>query len=53
LFSLGRTRRGLGPDYYTVPGSLRVRMAVAYFGMLALLATGMWVAQHPLAQLPR
>ncbi len=51
LFSLGRLRRGMGPDYYTVPTALRVRMAVAYFGLLAVLAMGMWAAQHPLAQL--
>jgi Zn-dependent protease len=51
LFSLGRLRKGMAPDYYTVPGSLRVRMAVAYFGLLAVLATGMWVAQQPLAHL--
>jgi Zn-dependent protease len=51
LFSLGRLRRGMGPDYYTVPTALRVRMAAAYFGLLAVLATGMWVAQQPLAHL--
>jgi Zn-dependent protease len=51
LFSLGRTRRGLGPDYYVVPTALRVRMAAAYFGLLAVLAVGMWVAQQPLAHL--
>jgi Zn-dependent protease len=51
LFSLGRARRGTGPDYFAVARGLRIRMAAAYFGLLALLAMGMWVAQHPLAHL--
>ena len=51
LFGLGRARRGLGPGYFAVPTALRVRMAAAYFGLLAVLALGMWAAQQPLAGL--
>jgi hypothetical protein len=51
LFSLGRARRGLGPDYFAVPTAVRVQMAAAYFGLLAVMAIGMWVAQRPLAPL--
>jgi Zn-dependent protease len=53
LFGLGRARRGLAPDYYAVPAALRLRMALAYFGLLAVMALGMWAAQAPLAHLQR
>ncbi len=51
LFSLGRARRGPTADYFDVSASLRARMAVAYFGLAALLAVGMWVAERPLRHL--
>jgi Zn-dependent protease len=53
LFSLGRTLRGPSADYYAVPAPYRVRMGIAYFGLLAALALGMWAADHPLQDLRR
>jgi Zn-dependent protease len=51
LFSLKRTVRGPREDYYDVPAALRVRMGVYYFGLMALMALGMWAAEAPLAHL--
>jgi len=53
LFSIGRTIRGPGKEYYEVEPRKRVAMGVAYFGLLAALALGMWAADQPLKRLPR
>jgi Zn-dependent protease len=51
LFGLGRTIRGPRPGYYDVGPRQRLAVGAAYFGLIALLALGMWVADHPLAEL--
>lgn len=51
LFSLGKTLRGPRADYFDVPMEKRVQVGTWYFGLLALLALGMWAAQAPLADL--
>lgn len=51
LFGLARTIRGPSPDYFKVDARKRVIMGIAYFGLLALLALGMWVAEEPLEEL--
>jgi Zn-dependent protease len=48
LFSIGRTVRGPSPEYFAVASDKRLTMGVAYFGLLALLAMGMWVSQEAL-----
>ena len=49
LFTLGSTLRGPRKDYFEAPASQRIAMGVAYFGLIALLALGMWTAERPLA----
>lgn len=51
LFSLPRVMRGPRPGYFEVAGAKRVAIGAAYFGLLAALATGMWVADRPLEAL--
>lgn len=51
LFSLVRTVRGPSEGYFVVEPRKRVAMGAAYFGLLALLALGMWVADQPLESL--
>jgi len=34
--------------YYDVPAPRRVAMGAAYFGLLSLMALGMWLSQEPL-----
>ena len=48
LFSLGRTLRGPREGYFDVDPRKRLQIGAAYFGLLALLALGMWVADTPL-----
>jgi Zn-dependent protease len=48
LFGLGRTLRGPSEGYFDVaPGRRRV-MALAYFGLMAALTLGMWIADRQL-----
>jgi Zn-dependent protease len=51
LFSIGRTVRGPRKGYFDVPAHRRIAMGAAYFGLIALLALGMWVADRPLESL--
>ena len=51
LFSLPRVIRGPREDYYDVAPEKRFAIGVAYFGLAALLALGMWVADQPLEDL--
>jgi Zn-dependent protease len=51
LFSLGRTIRGPREGYFRVASNRRLAMGAAYFGLIALLALGMWVAERPLESL--
>jgi Zn-dependent protease len=44
LFNLGRA------GYFAVEPAKRVTMAAAYFGLMAALAIGMWLADMPLAE---
>ncbi len=53
LFSLGRTIRGPREGYFEVEPAKRVAMGAAYFGLMALLALGMWTANGPLESLQR
>ena len=50
LFSLGRTLRGPREGYFDVAPAKRLTMGLAYFGLVAALAIGMWVADMPLEQ---
>ncbi len=51
LFGLGRTVRGPRQGYFQVEPVKRWTMGAAYFGLLALLALGMWAANAPLESL--
>jgi len=51
LFTLGQTVRGPRQRYFDVAPARRLAMGVAYFGLLAALALGMWVADRPLEAL--
>jgi Zn-dependent protease len=53
LFGLGRTIRGPREGYFEVEPAKRVAMGAAYFGLMALLALGMWAANGPLESLQR
>jgi len=48
LFNLPRLLKPQSEDYYAVPTQRRVAMGVAFFGLLALMTLGMWVADQPL-----
>lgn len=48
LFTLGRTIRGPREAYFDVEPHRRRAIGIAYFGLLAALALGMWVADAPL-----
>ncbi len=48
LFTLASTLRGPRKDYYDAPASRRIAMGIAYFGLIVLLALGMWAAEVPL-----
>jgi Zn-dependent protease len=51
LFSLGRTIRGPTPGYFAVPSPARRLIGMAYFGLLIVMALGMWAADGPLQEL--
>lgn len=51
LLGLRRTVRGPRAGYFEVAARRRMAIATAYFGLLALLALGMWVADRPLQEL--
>ena len=51
LFTLGSTLRGPRKGYFDAPTSQRVAMGVAYFGLIVLLALGMWAAERPLEEI--
>ncbi len=51
VFGLGRTVRGPREGYFDVEPGRRIAMGGAYFGLMALLALGMWVANGPLESL--
>jgi Zn-dependent protease len=48
LIGLGRTFRGPREGYFDVEPHKRLAIGLAYFGLLASLALGMWVANVPL-----
>ena len=48
LFGLRRTMQGPREGYFDVKSDKRWTMGVAYFGLIALLAIGMWIADQPL-----
>jgi Zn-dependent protease len=48
LFSLPRTLRGPREGYFDVPPARRVAVGAAYFGLMAALAVGMWMADRRL-----
>jgi Zn-dependent protease len=48
LFSLGRTIKGPREGYFDVEPAQRLSIGVAYFGLIALLALGMWISSGPL-----
>jgi Zn-dependent protease len=51
LFSLPRVLRGPREGYFDVPPARRLAMGAAYFGLVAVLAVAMWVADQPLRHL--
>jgi len=51
LFGLARTLRGPRSGYYDVPREKRQLIGLAYFGLLIIMALGMFAAEHPLAGL--
>ncbi len=51
LLSLKQVIRGPREGYFEVPLWQRQAMGAAYFGLMALMALGMWVADTPLAVL--
>jgi Zn-dependent protease len=53
IFQFGKTWRvkSLNPGYYEVGAGKRVAMGAAYFGLIAFMALGMWVASQPLSAL--
>ena len=48
LMGLGRAIRGPRPGYYDVEPAKRVAIGAAYFGLAALLAWAMWIADQEL-----
>ena len=51
LFSIGRTIRGPGSGYFRVNSQKRLAIGMCYFGLLILLAVGMWVTGQSLESL--
>ncbi len=51
LFSFFRGWKNPDPAYYAVPLHDRLTVAAAYFGALAVMAVGMWLAHQPLQAL--
>jgi Zn-dependent protease len=48
LFGIRRTVRGPHAGYFDAAPGRRIAMGVAYFGLIILLALGMWIAREPL-----
>jgi len=48
LFTVLGQGRHVRPGYYDVPGSRRALMGAAYFGLMGLMALGMWAADRRL-----
>jgi Zn-dependent protease len=48
LFTLPQTLRGPREGYFDVTAGQRIAVGAAYFGLLAALAVGMWLADRPL-----
>jgi Zn-dependent protease len=51
LFTLARTLKGPREGYFDAEPGQRLAMGIAYFGLIALLALGMWIADAPLQKL--
>ncbi len=51
LFTLARTLKGPREGYFDAEPGQRLAMGIAYFGLIALLALGMWIADAPLQEL--
>jgi hypothetical protein len=51
LFTLSRTLKGPREGYFDAQPGQRLAMGIAYFGLIALLAVGMWAAEAPLQEL--
>jgi len=51
LFGLARTLRGPRPGYYDVPKEKRQLIGLAYFGLLIVMALGMFASEQPLSGL--
>lgn len=51
LVNFWNLRKNRDPAYYQVPAARRIAMGVAFFGLLALLTLGMWLADSPLKAL--
>lgn len=47
-FSFFRMLKQQNPDYYDVDTRSRTLIALSYFGLIAIMTLGMWVAQKPL-----
>ncbi len=48
LFTLWGRLRNPRPGYYDVAPNRRIAMGVGYFGLMAIMAIGMWIAEAPL-----
>ncbi len=53
LFSLRRTISGPRKGYFDVDPAKRMAIGATYFGLVALLALGMWVSSAPLESISR
>lgn len=51
LFSLGKTLKGPSSGYFDVTSRQRLEIGMCYFGLLILLAIGMWVTEQSLESL--
>jgi Zn-dependent protease len=51
LMGLKRAIQGPREGYFDVESNRRLAMGVAYFGLLALMALGMWIADMPLEEM--
>jgi len=51
LMGLKRSIQGPKEGYFDIESSKRLAMGAAYFGLLALMALGMWIADMPLEEM--
>ena len=51
IFSFLKSGATPNSRYYTVPGRHRITVGAAYFGALAVMAVGLWLAHQPLQAL--